>query len=134
MQDAIREMVALRAEGRPRRGDRRRRAGEGPVIGRALFDRGQRLAGHLSEGMNLFPQRERLGREASMLEGIPIALGSAASSPMHPAYLIPPNRWRSAPEAAPLRFGVASQCPAHIQEHEVVPSIFRLPLPPGPLC
>ena len=115
------------------RGDRRRRAGEGPVIGRPIR-RGDSLAGHLSEGLNFSFQGERLGREAPMLQSVPIASRSAATGAMHPADVTPPNRWRAARLPAPLRSRLASRRLLHIQEHEVVPSIFRLPLPPRPWC
>ena len=61
-----------------------------------LFDRPHRLAGHPSEGADLSLQGEHLGREVPMLQGVPVALGSPASGPVHPADARPPNRWRSA--------------------------------------
>jgi hypothetical protein len=75
----------------------------------ALLDRGHRLAGHPSEGTNFSFQGERIGREAPVLQSVPVALRSAASGPMHPADAMSPNGWRTAPQPAPLRFGVASQ-------------------------
>jgi hypothetical protein len=62
----------------------------------ALFDRRHRLAGHPSEGADLSFQGERLGRVAPVLQGVPVALGSPASGPVHPADLRPPNRRRAA--------------------------------------
>ena len=49
----------------------------------ALFDRPHRLASHPSEGVNLLHHGERLGRVVSMLQGVPVALRSPASGPVH---------------------------------------------------
>jgi hypothetical protein len=54
----------------------------GPLI---AFERSNRLASHSSEGADLSLQLEPLGREAAMLKGVPVALGSTAASPVHPA-------------------------------------------------
>ena len=67
-----------------------------PVKQTTLFDRGHRLAGHPSEGLNFSFQGERLGGKFSVLDGVPIALGSPAGGPMHPADAIPSNCRRSA--------------------------------------
>ena len=98
----------------------------------ALFDRGHRLSGHPGKGLNFSFQGVRLGGEAPMLKRVPIATGSPAAGPVHPADARSPHRRRSARLPAPLRFGVASQRPAHIQEHGVEPPIFSAPLPPRP--
>ena len=64
---------------------------------RIAFERPNRLASHSSEGADLSLQLEPLGREAAMLKGVPVALGSAASSPVHPANAMAPNRRSLAP-------------------------------------
>ena len=97
---------------------------------RIAFERANRLASHSSEGADLSLQGEPLGREAAMLKGVPVAVGSAAASPVHPANVMAPHRWSLARGPAPFRLGVASQCLVHIQEHGVVPPIFSVPLPP----
>jgi hypothetical protein len=56
-----------------------------------LLDRRECLAGHPGEGVNLLFDGQRLGREVAMLEGVPVALGSPASGPVHPADARPPN-------------------------------------------
>ena len=101
----------------------------GPLI---AFEHSNRLASRSSEGADLSLQIEPLGREAAMLKGVPVALWSAAASSVHPANVMAPHRWSLARGPAPFRLGVASQRLAHIQEHGVVPSFFRLPLPLGP--
>ena len=63
---------------------------------RIAFERPNRLASHSSEGADLSLQLEPLGREAAMLKGVSVALGSAAASSVHPAYVTAPNGWRSA--------------------------------------
>jgi Resolvase, N terminal domain len=62
----------------------------------ALLDRLYCLAGHPSEGLNFSFQGERLGGKFSVLDGVPIALGSPAGGPMHPADRVAPNGRRSA--------------------------------------
>ncbi len=62
----------------------------------ALFHRRQRLAGQPGEGMNLFPQCERLSRAGTVFQSVPVALRSAATRPMHPTDLRPPHGWRAA--------------------------------------
>ena len=62
----------------------------------ALFHRRQRLAGQPGEGMNLFPQCERLSRAGTVFQSVPVALWSAATRPMHPTDLRPPHGWRAA--------------------------------------
>jgi hypothetical protein len=42
----------------------------------ALFDRGHRLSGHPGKGLNFSFQGERLDGKFSVLDGVPIALGS----------------------------------------------------------
>ena len=51
----------------------------------ALFDLRHRLAGHPGETLNLFPQSDGLGRARAVLQGVLIALGSAATGAVHPA-------------------------------------------------
>src|SRR5277367_2367292 len=96
---------------------------------RIAFERPNRLASHSSEGADLSLQLEPFGREAAMLKGVPVALGSAAASPVHPANAMAPHRWSLARGPAPFRLGAASQRPVHRPVHVVVPSFFRLPLP-----
>jgi hypothetical protein len=62
----------------------------------ALFDRGHRLSGHPSKGLNFSFQGDRLGGKFSVLQGVPVALGSPATRAMHPADARPPYRRRSA--------------------------------------
>ena len=64
--------------------------------GDALLDRGHRLAGHPREGLNFSFQGERLGRVEPMLQGVPVALGSPATGPVHPADASAPHGRRSA--------------------------------------
>ena len=61
-----------------------------------LLDRPHGLAGYANEGADLSLQLEPLGREAAMLKGVPVALWSAAASPVHPADVMSPHRWRLA--------------------------------------
>jgi hypothetical protein len=99
-----------------------------------LLYRLQRLADHPGEGGDLSSQDERLSRVSTVFQSVPVASRSPASGPVHPADTMSPNGGRAALDPAPLRSGVASRRPAHIQEHGVVPSLFRLPLPPVPGC
>ena len=64
---------------------------------RIAFERTNHLASHSSEGADLSLQLEPLGREAAMLMGVPVALWSAAASPVHPANVMAPHRWSLAP-------------------------------------
>jgi hypothetical protein len=98
----------------------------------ALLDCGHRLAGQAGEGSGPPFQGKRLGRASAVPQGVPVALWSPASGPVHPADIMSPNGGRAALEPAPLRPGVASRRPAHIQEHGVVLLLFRSPLPPVP--
>jgi hypothetical protein len=61
---------------------------------RRLFDRGHHLSGYPGKGLNFSFQGCRLGREAPMLEGVPVALGSAATGTVHSADARPPHRSR----------------------------------------
>jgi hypothetical protein len=54
-----------------------------------LLERPNRLAGHPSEGADLSFQGDRLGGEFPVLQGVPVALGSPATGPMHPETLDP---------------------------------------------
>jgi len=95
-----------------------------------LFDRGHCLARHAGEGLDVLSEGERLGRECAVLHGVSVAPRSAAAGTVHAADAMSPNRRRSALQPAPLRFGVASRRPVHVQEHGVVLRFFRAPRPP----
>ena len=98
----------------------------------ALFDRGARcLAGHLSEGMNLFLSAERLGREAAVVARrfASLPLGAWPAAP-YVRNTMPP-RTAGARDCRPLRFDLARrlQCQVHRPMHGVVPPIFVRPSP-----
>ena len=59
-----------------------------------------------------------------MLQGVLVALGSAAAGAVHPADLIASNRGRSASFPAPLAHGAASQRLVHRPVHGVEPPFF----------
>jgi hypothetical protein len=94
-----------------------------------LLDGPHRLAGHPSEGADLSFQGDRLGGEAPMLKCVPIATGSPAAGPVHPADARSPHRRRSALKPAPLRFGVASRRLVHRPVPGVEPPFFSAPTP-----
>ena len=56
----------------------------------ALLDRCHRLASHPGEGLNFSFQGERLSRVSAVLPGVPVALGSPATGPVHTADLKTP--------------------------------------------
>jgi hypothetical protein len=66
------------------------------ILRLVLSDRGHRLSGHPGKGLNFSFQGEHLGGKFSVLDGVPIALGSPAGGPVHPADLRPSNRRRAA--------------------------------------
>jgi hypothetical protein len=71
----------------------------------ARVDPRHRLAGHPSEGLNFSLQGARLGRIKPVLEGVPVALGSAPAGAVHSADARPltAGAWH----CSPLRFDLA---------------------------
>ena len=59
-----------------------------------LLDRGHRLAGQPGESDDLLSEGYRLGRGGSVLQGVPVALRSAASGTVHAADFVASNCWR----------------------------------------
>ena len=61
-----------------------------PASSESAFHRRHRLAGHPGEGADLPFQGDRLSRASAVLQGLPVALGSPAGGPVHPADAMPP--------------------------------------------
>ena len=98
---------------------------------------GRRILNHLDQLARLPrqrgdhpPRRDRLAGVKAVLQGVPVALRSAAACAVHPADAIPSHGRRSARLPAPLRCGVASQRLVHRPMHGVAPRLSCAPPPP----
>jgi hypothetical protein len=82
---------------------------QGAVRERRLLDRHHCLSGHPGKSGDFSFHGERLGGEAPMLEGVPVASRSAAASSVHPADLDPaPPELGTAARSASIWRGIAT--------------------------